>query len=321
MVGKVSPEDLKNFVFSRVGAASKAVQVGPAYGEDTAAIEIGDEVLVINSDPIIYAAEGIGTLGVNIASNDIAASGGEPEWMTVTYLLPDGKNSVLDTITRQIDEVASDLGIAIVGGHSEFVPEIERPFLSLTCLGRADRYIPTSGAKPGDRVILTKGAGVEGTGIIATDFRPELEGKVEPELLERGEKRLTELSVVPEASVLNDYATAMHDPTEGGLVDGLFELSAASATSIEIDRSKIFIGDDTKALCGAMGVDPLKIFGSGALLATVPEDRADEATETLINRGISASVIGKVEAGKPELVIGEEVYREPIQDQLYDLWD
>ncbi len=159
MVGKVSPKNLKKFVFPRAGAVSDAVQVGPAYGEDTAAIEIGGEVLVINSDPIIFAAEGIGTLGVNIASNDIAASGGEPEWMTVTYLLPDGKNSVLDTITRQIDEVASDLGIAIVGGHSEYVPEIERPFLSLTSFGRANRYIPTSGAEPGDRVILTKGAG------------------------------------------------------------------------------------------------------------------------------------------------------------------
>nr|AGF92941.1 AIR synthase related protein domain protein [uncultured organism] len=320
MLGKVSPEDLKKFVFSRVGAASESVQVGPAYGEDTAAIEIGGEVLVINSDPIIYAAEGIGTLGVNIASNDVAASGGKPEWMTVTYLLPDEENSVLDTITRQIDSVARDLGIAIVGGHSEYVPEVRRPFLSLTCFGRADRYIPTSGAEPGDRVILTKGAGIEGTGIIATDFRSELEDEVDPELLQRGEERLNELSVVPEASVLNDYATAMHDPTEGGLVDGLLELSSASSVRLEIDRSRIVIGDDTRALCDAMEVDPMKIFGSGALLATVPEDRADEAIELLLNRGISASVIGKVEKGEPELVIGEEVYRDPIRDELYDLW-
>ena len=321
MVGKVSPEDLKKFVFSRVGAVSESVQVGPAYGEDTAAIEIGGEVLVINSDPIIYAAEGIGTLGVNIASNDVAASGGKPEWMTVTYLLPDEENSVLDTITRQIDSVARDLGIAIVGGHSEYVPEVHRPFLSLTCFGQADRYIPTSGAKPGDRVILTKGAGIEGTGIIATDFRSELEDEVDPELLQRGEGRLNELSVVPEASVLNDYATAMHDPTEGGLVDGLFELSSASSVRLEVDRSRIVIGDDTRALCDAMEVDPMKIFGSGALLATVPDDQAKEAIELLSNRGISASVIGKVKKGKPELLIGEEVYREPIRDELYDLWD
>jgi len=321
MVGKVSPEDLKKFVFSRVGAVSESVQVGPAYGEDTAAIEIGGEILVINSDPIIYAAEGIGTLGINIASNDVAASGGKPEWMTVTYLLPDGENSVLDTITRQIDSVARDLGIAIVGGHSEYVPEIRRPFLSLTCFGRADRYIPTSGAEPGDRVILTKGAGIEGTGIIATDFRSKLEGKVETDLIEQGKGRLNELSVLPEASILNDYATAMHDPTEGGVVDGLFELSSASSARLKIDRSRIVIGDDTRALCDAVKVDPLKIFGSGALLATVPGDRADDAIEVLLNRGISASVIGKVETGKPELVISEEVYREPIRDELYDLWD
>lgn len=321
MVGKVKPEDLRQFVFSRIGAIHEDVQVGPAYGEDTAAIDLGKEVLVVNSDPIIYAAERIGTLGVNIASNDLAASGAEPEWMTVTYLLPDENGATLDKITRQIDRASRELGVAVVGGHSEFVPEIERPFLSLTCFGRTENYIPTGGAKPGDRIILTKGAGIEATGIIATDFREELEGRVNSELLDKGEERLDQLSVLPEGTLLWEYASAMHDPTEGGIVDGLFELAAASSVKLEIDRSQIIVGEDTKELCRAVEVDPLKVFGSGALIAAVPEEAAEKATDILANRGIAASIIGTVKSGEPpELEIGDEVVRNPIKDQLYDLW-
>jgi len=322
MIGKVNPGDLEKYVFSRVGAVDDSVQVGPAYGEDTAAIDLGDRVLVINSDPIIYAADRIGTLGVNIASNDLAASGAEPRWLAVTYLLPDREENFLDKITKQIDEVSRELGIAIIGGHSEYVPVIERPFLSLTCFGLADRYIPTGAVEPGDKLILTKGAGVEATGILATDFRDELEGKVPGELLDKGAERLAQLSVLPEGRILNDYATAMHDPTEGGVVDGLFEMATASDLTLEIVRKEIIIGSDTDRICSAMGVDPLKVFGSGALLASVSPERAMEALDEVRNHGIEASIIGTATtSGKPGLRIDNQTFSEPIRDQLYDLWD
>ncbi|MFW6104741.1 MAG: AIR synthase family protein [Candidatus Bipolaricaulota bacterium] len=321
MAGKVGPDELRKFVFSRLGAVSDEVAVGPAYGEDTAAIDLGDNLLVINSDPIIYAGERIGTLGVNIVSNDIAASGGEPKWLTVTYILPDSNKNYLDRITGQIHEAAKELGISIVGGHSEYVSEIQRPFLALTCLGLTERYIPTGGARPGDKVILTKGAGIEGTGILATDFESKLEGEVPSSVLEQGSQRLSQLSVIPESALLKDSATAMHDPTEGGIIDGLFELAAASSVELRVDRSEIYVGSDTKILCDAMNVDPLKIFGSGALIATVPEDEATAATDLLLNNGITATVIGEVRASeKPRLEVGNEVFLEPIRDQLYDLW-
>lgn len=313
---------MQKFVFSRLGAVNEEVAVGPAYGEDTAAIDLGDKLLVINSDPLVYAGEKIGTLGVNIASNDLAASGADPKWLTVTYILPDSEENYLDRITKQIHEVAKDLGISIVGGHSEYVSRVERPFLSLTCLGLTDRFIPTSGAKPGNKVILTKGAGIEGTGILATDFESRLEGEVPSSALEQGSQRLNQLSVIPESALLKDCATAMHDPTEGGIINGLFELAAASSVGLHVDRKEIYVGSDTKIICDAMSVDPLKIFGSGALIATVPGDEATAATDLLLNNGITATVIGEVRASeKPRLEVGNEVFLEPIRDQLYDLWD
>jgi len=321
MIGKVSPEDLRKYVFNRVGAVNEAVQVGPAYGEDTAAIDLGDQVLVINSDPIIYAADQIGRLGVNIASNDIAASGAEPSWLTVTYLLPDRENHDLDTISRQIDKVSQELGVAIVGGHSEYVPEITRPFLALTCFGLTENYVPTGGVESGDKLVLTKGAGIEGTGILATDFTDELEEKLPGDVLEQGAKRMDQLSVLPEGLLLRDYASAMHDPTEGGLIDGLLEMATASRLALSVDSEEVIVNSDTEKICEAVNLDPFKIFGSGALIASVPPSEVEEALELLHREGIPATVIGEAsDKAEAQLEIDGQIYREPVRDQLYDLW-
>ncbi|MBD3179781.1 MAG: hydrogenase expression protein, partial [Candidatus Latescibacteria bacterium] len=183
-------------------------------------------------------------------------------------------------------------------------------------------YIPTGGAEEGDRIILTKGAGIEGAGIIATDFLAEVEGRVAPELIEEGRSKMEMLSVIPEAEILRGFAHSMHDPTEGGIVDGLMEMAVASGAAINIDPDSVIISRDTRELCGAMGVDPMKIFSSGALLAAVPAERVEDAMDKLEKKKIPASVIGSVEKAQfPVIRMGDDIYREPVRDQLYDLWE
>ena len=321
MIGKVDPESLAALVLGRTGADDDRVLQGPAYGEDTAAIRLEEGVLVVNADPISLAVGRIGTLGVDVAANDVAASGATPAWLTSVVLLP-GSPEALDSITAQLDEAARRLGVAIVGGHSEYAPALESPMLVLTCFGLADRYVPTGGAEPGDRIVLTKGAGIEATAILATDFREELEGRVPEALLESAEGFYDDVSVVPEAAVLREYANAMHDPTEGGLVDGLFELAAASGVGLDVDAGAIPVREETRRLCEAMGVDPLRTFGSGALLAAVPEGSTEAALAALDGEGIAAAVIGTVTGSdEPGLVLGGERFDEPVRDDMYALWE
>jgi hydrogenase expression/formation protein HypE len=315
MIGKVDPERLEA-VFSRTGVTDADVVQGPAYGEDTAALRIGDELLVVNTDPVSLAAERIGTIGTHVACNDVAASGGEPRWLTVAIFLPD--DSSLDSIIDQLDAATHEIGVSIVGGHTEYASDRERPLLSLTCLGLADEYIPTGGARPGDTLILTKGAGIEGTAILATDFRDDVD--LPEELLERGVTLFSELSVLSEARILREYANALHDPTEGGLIDGAFELAVASDTLVRIERERVPIREPTRELCGAMEVDPLRIFGSGALLAAVPNENVENALAELEREGIEAASIGRIEAGDPALAIDGERITEPARDGLYELW-
>ncbi|WP_135828852.1 AIR synthase family protein [Halorussus halobius] len=327
MIGKLDPAALAD-VLERTGAHDDDVLMGPEYGEDAAAMRVGDQLLVASSDPLSLARERLGTLAVHVACNDVAASGADPRWLTNVVFLPDDDPETRDVLTRQMDEAAESLGVAIVGGHSEYTPALDRPMVSLTAMGLADEYVPTGGAEPGDRVLLTKGAGIEGTAILATDFRAEVE--LPTELFDRAESFFEEISVVPDATAVREYATAMHDPTEGGLVNGLVEVAVASGVRLDVDQSAIPVRDETAALCDAMGVDPLRIFGSGALVATVPKSVADEALDALDAAGVPASDIGVVAdesgdaattaASTPGVSIDGEVVADAVRDDLYDLW-
>ena len=325
MLGKVSPEDLSEHVFGRTGAHLESVLQGPAYGEDAAAIDVEDGTLVVSTDPISLAVDRVGTLGVQVACNDVAASGGDPEWLTSVVFLPGDAEPgpTLERITGQMDAVAEELGVAIVGGHSEFNPALDRPLLTLTCMGMADPFVPTGGAEPGDDVLLTKGAAIEGTAILASDFAEELlERGVSEAVLERARGFYDEIGVIPEAAVVRKSATAMHDPTEGGLIDGLLELASASGVTLDIDESAIPVRDETATVCEAMDVDPLRIFGSGALLATVPADATAEVVSRLSDQDIAVARIGSVEAAdSPALFLDGETFREPVRDDLYGLWE
>lgn len=324
MLGKVPPEALAAHVLGRQGADLESVQQGPAYGEDAAALDVESGTLVVSSDPLSLAADRVGTLGVNVACNDVVASGGDPTWLTNIIFLPgDADSADLERVTKQVDEAAAALDVAIVGGHSEYNPSLERPLLTMTCMGMADPFVPTGGASPGDEVILTKGVGIEGTAILATDFESELlEAGVDPALIEDGAGFYDDIGVISEGKHLRSWATAMHDPTEGGLVDALLELASASGVSVDIDTSAIPIREPTAVLTEAMGVDPCRIFGSGALLGTVPESDLEAALSSVKRAGIEASHIGTItDSTPPTLSLGEETFTEPVRDDMYRLWE
>ena len=325
-MSKLSPADLARYVFSRTGAANDDLLVGPGYGEDAAAVAVDEGTMVVSTDPISLAAERIGTLGVAIASNDVAACGGVPEWLVSTVFLPEPDTDLLDTITAQLDAEASRLDITIVGGHTETVVGLSQPLLSLTCMGPAERYVPTSGAEPGDAVILTKAAGIEATAVLATDFRDDLTAAgVGADILDRAAGFFDDISVLPDSAVLTPVATAMHDPTEGGVLNGLVELACASGVRIGLDAGAVPVRPETRTICEAVGVDPLCALGSGALVATVPGDDADTTVAALDAAGVDATVVARVDAAANDDDVGVALdgqqYVDGVRDELYDLWE
>lgn len=320
MIGKVPPEQLRDLILSRTGASDDRVLMGPSYGEDTAAIDLGDQILVLNTDPLSLAAEQVGSLGVQVACNDVAASGAKPAWLTNCLFVHDDDPAVIQTVIEQVHDAASAIDVAIVGGHAEYAPQLDRPMLALSALGVTDRYVPSGGAEPSDRVILTAGAGIEGTAILATDFRETLADDVDAAVLDRAARFIDEISVIDAAMAIRDVATGMHDPTEGGVLAGLVEMAMAADTTFEIDRSAVPVRDETRTLCAAMDVDPLSIFGSGALLATVPADQSAAACTAITDGGTGAAIIGTVTDGPGGVTMDGERLTAAPRDELYDLW-
>ncbi len=326
MIGKLDAETLAT-VLSQTGASNPALVTGAAYGEDAAAIDLGDETLVVSSDPISLAAEAAGTLGVHVACNDIAAAGADPEFLTNVIFLPDDDSQTIQTLTSQLDAAADDLGVTIVGGHTEYVPALSRPLLSLTAFGRTDTHIPTGGAQPGDKLLLTTGAAIEATGIIATDFAEKLRAEgVDESTIKRAADCFDEISVLEDSRALRAVATAMHDPTEGGVSTGIIEMAAAAAVDFVVDRDSVPIRPETETVCAAMEIDPLRTFGSGALLATVAPDNVETAQRQLSEAGIDAAVIGEavelpVDSDSGALVLDGERTTDAGRDALYPFWE
>jgi len=320
MVGKLDPEVLNAHVLSRIGAPDERVTLGPTPGEDAAVIDLGPDSLVVSSDPISLAADAVGTLGVPVATNDVAASGADPAWLTSTLFLPSDDETQLETVTTQLDRAARELDVAIVGGHAEVQEDLSRPLLSLTAMGRTDDPVRTGGARTGDDLLLTAGAGIEGTAILATDFRDELEA-LPTETLDRAAEFFEEISVLDAARALWPTATGLHDPTEGGVLAGVYEIAQAAGATVELDREAVPIRSETRTICDAMDVDPLRIFGSGALLGTVdPEDR-EQALGTLADAGVEAAVVGTIRAGGPVVQIDGKTISSQPRDDCYALWE
>ena len=298
-IGKLHPNLLRQLVFSCLGASNPRVIVGPKIGEDAAVLDLEDRVLVVHSDPITGAIQNIGWLTVNVCANDIATRGVRPLWILVVMLLPPNVNpALLKEITSQIDEAAKDLNIAVVGGHCEVTPGIDRPILVTTAIGEAQKqgFVSTSGAKTGDRLIVTKGAGIEGTAILSTELAELLETKVGRSVVERGHEFIKKISVMKDALVATKVGGvhAMHDATEGGVAGGLQEIAWASDVGIVANERKIPVYEETRMICQALNIDPLKTIGSGALIISADPKKAGEIVAALQKNGIQASIVGEV---------------------------
>ncbi|MCX8170603.1 MAG: AIR synthase family protein [Candidatus Bathyarchaeota archaeon] len=333
MVGKIPPKLMEKIVYMRLGALDPNVLVGPAIGEDAAIIDLNDgRVLIVHNDAITGASEILGWLAVNIVANDIAVRGAKPRWFLISLFLPEGSSeNLLEEVMTQIDRAAKDLGIMVIGGHTETTSGLDRPIAGTTALGIAEknRIVTTSGARVGDYLIMTKTAAIEGTAILCTDFADTLMDRgVAENVLKRGSRFIANVSVMKEALALAEegLATAMHDPTEGGLLGGVAELAYASHKTIELWANKVPIAEETRIVTDVLGVDALRLISSGSLIASIPPSKVDKAISTLHEIGVESTVIGRVKDYRGHLVesIGDqsitfldEVY---VADELFNLW-
>lgn len=304
-----------------------SVVIGPAVGEDAAIIKVDKGYLAMHTDPVTGSSSLLGWLAVNVAANDVATRGIKPRWFLITLLMPSSSSEdEVSSIMAQVNEALVELDASLVGGHTEKTDSVTRPVAVATAVGIGDFYIRTGGLRPGDVVVMTKYAALEATAILASDFADKAREVLSSEELAKARDLYRQLSVIKEALAAAKYATSMHDPTEGGVLQGLIEMAYASKVLIRVYEERIPILPVTRKLLSFFNLSPLKVLSSGTLLIGVPREKLNDLLSALGSIGVNVSVIGEADYGKPGVLlkgIGAEEWYDAyvtIPDAVLELW-
>jgi hydrogenase expression/formation protein HypE len=301
-IGKLPLEHLRSLL-RHVPRQDPRLLIGPQIGEDAAVIDAGDRYLVVATDPITFATDHIGRYAVHVNANDIAVLGARPLWFFLVMLLPENRATpeLAETIMADVRTTCDELGVTLGGGHTEITQGLDRPILVGQMLGEVTptQLVRKTRTAVGDLILLTRGVAIEGTAILAREKFEQLGTRVDSALLSRAARFLIEpgISVVSAALAaanVGEAVHAMHDPTEGGLATGLFELVAPAGLGLRVMREQIPVFTETERICNALALDPLKLIASGALLITVAPDRADSVLAAIKAAGVPVVVIGEV---------------------------
>jgi len=330
------PHELLAALLASLPNQDPRLLVGPTVGEDAAVIDFapgGDFLLVAKSDPITFATDQIGYYAVNVCVNDLAVSGATPRFYFPTVLMPAGQSdtALATAIFAQIGDACRTLGIVVAGGHSEITAAVNQVVVAGSLLGevRRDRVVRSSGCRPGDSVLMAGAVPIEGTSIIARERGARLlamgwsaadVSAAANYLTDPGISVMTPALLAAEAGLV----TAMHDPTEGGVVTGLREMALASGCGLEIDLDAIPVPFLARRLCAAFGIDPLGTIASGALLATARPENVARLLQRWQAAGWPGTVIGRVTPDEMGCVAlrngGSEPLPEFAVDEIARLW-
>jgi len=319
--GKVSENDLRKYVLPNLGVKDKNLIEPAGVGVDFAVLQGTNQYIIVSADPITGVRKNIGWYAVNVSANDVATSGNRPRFMVNVILLSESENSAsLSKITDDIDRACKNLGISIVGGHTETTKGIEQTILIMTAFTFANCYVSSKKALAGDCILMSKTAGLEGTSILAYEYRKSL-SQLGTRVIRDALKMVDYISIVDEAEAAfkTGYVHAMHDPTEGGVLGGLYEMSVASKLGFVVDKSKVPIAEGTSKICNMLRIDPLKLISSGVLLMAVDPNGKDYVMKEIKSKGIEVNEIGRLIQGERIFLLNKNKFlvNESPVDELW----
>lgn len=308
-LGKATAEMFEQVILRRLGAKDPDVLVGPEHGVDVGVVRVADGVAVaLTADPIFvvpaYGWERAAWFAVHILASDAATSGLPLRWMAVDLNLPpEITDDELTALWDAFHRTCEDIGIAVVTGHTARYEGCTWPMVGgAVCMaaGPEDLYVTPKMARPGDRVVVTKGAAIEATALLAATFPERLAKGVGDDVVKAADALFERMTVVPDASVARRFGlrdngvTAMHDATEGGVFGGLTEVAAASNLGMRVELATIPVRPEVRAVCEHAEMDPYTSISEGTLICTVVPERADAFVAALADADIEAADVGEV---------------------------
>lgn len=319
--GKLDSRMLEEIVFNNFKNRRPEVKERPGIGVDCAIIDFDKYDCVMSTDPITAAADQLGKIAIHVSCNDIASQGIAPIGIMLACMFPEGTNrETIDYVMKQAGEVAAELDVEVIGGHTEITAAVNKPIIVSTAVGRRLAKESSQTMSPGDIILMSKTAGIEGTAILAHDFKDELMKVLEADEMEAAVQMQESMSVVKEGILAGEIGvSAMHDITEGGVLGAVWELCELSKYGVLINENDIPKNAITEKICKHFGIDSLRLISSGCMLIVAKPERAKLIIEEAGKHGILISRIGiMTDSGcKIEKDGVTEEIEPPGSDELY----
>jgi hydrogenase expression/formation protein HypE len=309
VIGKVSSEIFDEIILPQLGRKRPEILVGPRHGVDVGVVDLGNgQVMVTTTDPIFvvppYGWERSGWFAVHILASDAVTSGIPPQYITMDLNLPlsitrEDLEALWTVMHRECDRI----GMAVLSGHTGRYEGCGYPMIggaTVIGIGPKDRYVTPEMARPGDVIIITKGAAIEAAALFAVTFPKRVAERYGEKAAREAEEVFWQMSVVEdaltaaEAGVREKGVTSMHDATECGVWGGLCEVARASGVGMAVDKDKIIVQDAVRKVCDLFGLDPYTSISEGTLIVTCRPHKAQEVMRRLDDRGIPASAVGEI---------------------------
>jgi hydrogenase maturation factor len=334
--GKATPELFEQIILARLGARDPDVLVPPRHGIDVGVVRVADGVaMALTADPLFvvpaYGWERAAWFAAHILASDAATSGLPLRWMSVDLNLPPSiTDEDLARLWDAFHRACADLGIAVVTGHTARYEGCNYPMVGgATCLalGAEDAFVTPAMARPGDHIVVTKGAAIEATALFAATFPDRLTAALGADVVRAADALFERMTVVPEATVARRFGlrgqgvTSMHDATEGGVLGGLTELAAASGNGMRVSLGAIPLRPEVRAVCDHVGIDPYVSISEGTLIATVVPQAAEAFVAALGAAGIEAAVVGRMlPAAEGRCLVRDRTAEELVHPGLDPFW-
>ncbi len=279
-----------------------------------------DRELVVTTDgftvqPLEFPGGNIGSLAVHGTVNDLAVSGADPHFMTLSVFLEEGLEIArLRRVIAALADAARASGIAIVAGDTKVVGRGDCDGMYLAATGIGFRPLGVrlglDRVRAGDRILVSGPIGEHGAAVMLARQEFGL----------RGDLKSDAASVWREAQSLLAVPGLrfMRDPTRGGLATVAHELARASRLNVNLSEAAIPVRDAVQSVCELLGFDPLYLACEGRLVAVVAGETAENALSALRTVAPEARLIGALREGPPQVVLATAFGGLRVLDELED---
>ena len=307
-MGKVSRRFFEDVIARHLGVRRADITVGPANGVDVGVVSLPDGLAMISTtDPIYivpqYGWERAAWFSFHILASDLTTSGVAPQYITLDWNLPmDIEDDQIETMLRVIDRECKKYGASIVTGHTGRYEGCAYPMVggaTFLAIAPKDGWVTANMARPGNHLLVTKTAALEATAILSNTFPELMERKLGPDMTKRARALFESMSTVDDAlsaasvGLRSGGVWAMHDATEGGVRNAVWEMAQASGLGVEVDLERVRVDPAVAEVSKMFGMDPLDAISEGTLLIAVEPDAVSEVIARLKKATIPTEDVGR----------------------------